>query len=215
MADDSNLPPAVPAQPPQVSPTGAPVVSPKLVPWFWSGLIISGAVAGASQLDLGLPHQVFGWATLMAIIFAGLLGTTPGARKLVVLLVAGLVNLIGTGLVAMLIGMALVSSCSAAQRLEGSVVAVETLSDTFRATGELMESGHKSGVVSDDAWSKWSAFAKRFNLIFPAAGQLLKNAVDASSPSDADNATASLSSLRAELHGFEAMVAVPFDGGVP
>lgn len=107
------------------------------------------------------------------------------------------------------------SSCTAVQRLEGSVVAVETLSDTFRATGELMQSGHTSGIVSDDVWAKWCAFAKRFNLIFPAAGQLLKNAIDAASPADADNATASLSGLRAELHGFEAMLVRTPDGGLP
>jgi hypothetical protein len=66
---------------PLVSPTGAPVVSPRLVPYFSAGLFISSALAGASQLGLGLPPQAFAWSALAAIIFAGLLGTTPGARK--------------------------------------------------------------------------------------------------------------------------------------
>jgi hypothetical protein len=76
-----NPTPPEPQPPAPVSPTGTPVVSSKLVPYFSAGLIVSGALAGASQLDLGLPHQVFAWATLTAIVFAGLLGTTPGARK--------------------------------------------------------------------------------------------------------------------------------------
>jgi hypothetical protein len=73
--------PLPPAAPPAVSPTGAPVVSPRLAPYFTAGLVIASALAGASQLELGLPPQVSGWATLAAIVFAGLLGTSPGLRK--------------------------------------------------------------------------------------------------------------------------------------
>lgn len=115
-------------------------------------------------------------------------------------------------LVGIVIGL---SSCSAAQRLEGSVVATETIADTFAATGDLMKLAHESGVVADDKWSAWCAFAKRFKLVFPAAAGLLKAAIEAASPDAADGATAILGGLKRELNGFEAMViSVPPDGGL-
>lgn len=60
---------------------GKPVVQPRLVPYFSAGLTVCVTVAGASQLDLGLPPKLFAWATLGALVFAALLGNSPGWRK--------------------------------------------------------------------------------------------------------------------------------------
>lgn len=66
---------------PEVSPTGKPLVSPKLAPYFAAGCAVCTVVAGGSQIPgLNLSPSVFGYATLLALIFATLLGTTPGIR---------------------------------------------------------------------------------------------------------------------------------------
>lgn len=85
MPDPIQLPPLKPATPhadaPVTSPTGQPMLSPKLAPYLFVLVTLCGCLAGASQLDLGLPPKVFGWAVLGGMFFGSLLAATPGFRK--------------------------------------------------------------------------------------------------------------------------------------
>lgn len=73
MSEDSKTP----AQ----SPTGKPVISPKLTPYFFAGFTLCGAITGVVVGDPTVPVWLIKGAAIGTAFFGGLLGIGAGWRK--------------------------------------------------------------------------------------------------------------------------------------
>lgn len=153
MADE--VKPEAPA--PDVSPTGAPLVSPRLAPYFAAAAAICTVVAGASKIPgLHMPDEVFGYAALLALIFGTLLGTTPGLRSKAPML-----------LLVLSLGM----SCSSATPL---IISGETLKEAqieYHTAVDLMQQSMDAGIITKEQFHTWRVFSDYFAASYDLAVQ--------------------------------------------
>jgi hypothetical protein len=198
--------PTPPDQGPDVSPTGKPLVSPKLAPYFAAGAAVCAVIAGASQIPgLHLPPEVFGYATLLALIFGTLLGTTPGIRGKV-------------PLVLLVLGIGLGSSCAHAQAPSVLQVTGETLDAAgalFEATLAGMESANQQHLLTQAQLDGWNGFVARWTEGYRVSAEAWKAAAAKGDEPAEQQAAAALGSLMGELGVFSAMLAKPKPGGGP
>lgn len=182
-------------QPPQaVSPTGAPLVSARLAPYFAAAAAVCAVVAGASKIPgLHLPDAVFGYATLLSIIFGVLLGTTPGMRKTLpmVLLV------LGVGL----------SSCAHEQAILVTSDSIVAAGVTYEAVAAVMSSLHRSHGVTETQYASWYSFALRYKASFKTARLLYDSAAEGGDVSTQQTAANIIAGFIGELGTFEALIA--------
>lgn len=187
--------------PPPASPTGQPMLSPRLAPYLFVLVTLCGCLAGASQLDLGLSPKVFGWAVLGGMFFGSLLAATPGFRKAapMVLLVLSL-------------GF---SSCSHTPPLVITARSIAALDETFVGTANMMEAALDAHHVTAEQYAQWRDFGLRYQASEELALKLYDAAAAAHDTSTQGQAAAVLASFETELATYTALVfqAVHPDGG--
>jgi hypothetical protein len=182
-----------PEAPAPVSPTGQPLISPKLAPYLFAATTLCAIVAGASQLDLGLPPRVFGWAMIGATFFGAMLAATPGFRKTAPM--ALLVLSLGLG------------SCAHAPTTP-LIVSGEVLDGagiTFEAVAAGMQSLSDAHELTRERVLAWNDFLERWRAGYHSAAKAWRAARGADG--GVDQAEAVLTSLLSELATWQFVVA--------
>lgn len=195
--------PPDPAQTPQpaqaVSPTGQALVSAKLAPFFASAAAVCAVVAGAAKIPgLHLPDEVFAYATLLALIFGTLLGTTPGLRKVVPMLLL----VLSVGLVA--------PSCAHAQPASAITVTGDVLDGagiTFEAVLAGMKSASDAHALSATQVEAWNDFLARWRAGYHLTAKAWRDAKAKADGTGAEQAEAALGSLLGELAAWQFVIA--------
>lgn len=194
--------PPDPVQTPQpaqaVSPTGQALVSAKLAPFFASAAAVCAVVAGAAKIPgLHLPDEVFAYATLLTLIFTTLLGTTPGLRKVVPMLL--LVLSVGLG----------APSCAttAAGVVNVSVTSTKALGQLFLTTATAIDAAYDAKLISEPQYAPWRDFSLRFQAAFAIADKTLEAAAETNDVSVQGVIRAELDRLERELSTFQALAA--------
>jgi hypothetical protein len=180
-------------------------VSSKLAPYFALAAALCAALAGCSKIPgLHLPDEVFGFATLGAVLFTAMLGTTPGIRKI-------------APLVLLCVGLAF-SACVHADPVIDVGVALDTAAPLAAATSKAMDAAVKSHRISPAAYAKWGAYLKDFQIGYDVAVAQWKAAKATANEPAEQKVGAALAAMVAQLGEFSALVlpgAQPTDGGAP
>lgn len=197
-------PPA--AAPPAISPTGAPVVSSKLTPWFLTLAAICGVLAGASKIPgLNLPEAVFGYATLGAALFAALAGATPGLRSTGAML-----------LLCLVIGL---FSCAHVDPLIATGTAIDSAAHLAASVSTAMDLAVQEHRISPDTYAKWGSFLAVFKPTWDLLQAEWGDAKATQNAAEAQKIEGALATLVAKLGEFEALLLLEqpaaVDGGAP